>query len=421
MIMSLKALVRRAILTVLLFALPAAAQEIDGVEPAAIDQPRINLIVRARPFGPPLSTKSGRDEFYNVEAFLDTGASGVVLSEHTASQLGVDRESVAGGKTDVFFQDVGVGGGDKFAVSNPIFISIAPSTSDANGNDLGVINATYTQNFGPFRAEIGPLGMMNGLMALLTLTDMDITGIPAMQGKVVVMDTKDVNNFTDKIHTTIYDLTAQNAIPKTSRHIKLSFADFTRYTTTIPPTAPAPSMAANPFIGPSPLLPAGATDRTPPVIAISHGQRIACSFLLDTGAAASMISEAHAAELGVKVDPADSSHLLGVPDDRQFKLSIGGIGGMKTAPGFYLDKLIVPTTEGQPITFLHAPLLVSDITVADPVSKKQITLDGVFGMNFLVASADIDNSALIPDIGKISPGQFRWIVFDQPHELLGLQ
>ncbi|HUB24148.1 MAG TPA: aspartyl protease family protein [Tepidisphaeraceae bacterium] len=414
-------LLRRVILAILLLALPAAAQEIDGVEPAAIDQPRINLVVRTRPAGPPLFVKSDHEDFSNVEAFLDTGASGVVLSAHTADQLGVDRESVAGGKTNVLFQDVGVGGGDKFAVSDPIYISIAPSTSEVNGNDLSVINSTYNENFGPLRAEVGPLGMLNGLMALLTMSDMDIAGIPAMQGKIVVMDTKDVNNFTDKIHTTIYDANAQNVIPRTSRHVKLSYADFARYTTTTPATAPGPSMAANPFIGPSPLLPPGAHDSTPPVIAISHGRRISCSFLLDTGAAASMISEAHAAELGVRYDPANATHLLGVPDDKQFTLQIGGIGGMKTAAGFYLDKLILPTIEGTPITFLHAPVLVSDITVADPVTKKQITLDGVFGMNFLVASADIDTSGLLPDINKISPGMFRWIVFDQPRGLLGLE
>lgn len=405
-----------AFLAILLLALPAAAQEIDGVQPAAIDQPRINLVVRRTPGGKPLSTNAT----YNVEAFLDTGASGVVLSANTADQLGVVRQSMAGGQ-DARFQDVGVGGSDQFAISNPIFISIAPSTSDVDGNDLGVINATYNENFGPLRAEVGPLGMLNGLMGMIGLGDMDIAGIPAMQGKIVVMDNKDANQFVDKIHTTLYDAADKNSIPRTDRRVKLSYADFAKYTTTTPAQAAAPTMAANPFIGPSPLRSPGTADATPPLVVIHNGHRLECSFLLDTGAAASMISLAHAAQLGIRYDPNDATHLLGVADDKQFTLSVGGIGGSKQAAGFYLDKLILPTVEGKPIVFLHAPVLVSDITVADPATKKQFTLDGVFGMNFLVASANIVGGELTPDIGKMTAGAFRWVVFDQPDGWLGVQ
>jgi hypothetical protein len=412
--------IKRVVLLVALLSLPAQAQDIDGVQAAAIDQPRINMVVRRHLADQPLNANVGGEKTFNVEAFLDTGASGVVLSASTADQLGVSRESASGAKGNVSFQDVGVGGGDQFAVSEPVYVSVAPSTADVNGNDKSIINGVYNQNFGPLRAEIGPLGILNGLMAMVT-GDMDIAGIPTMQGKVVVMDTKDVNNFADKIRTTVYDANAQNVIPKTSRHVKLSYADFSRYTTTTPPTAAAPAMSPNPFIGPNPLRPPGESDATPPLVVIHHGRKVECSFLLDTGAAASMISTARAAELGVKYDPNDATHLLGVPDDKQFTLSVGGIGGMKKSAGFYLDKLILTTQEGKPITYLHAPVLVSDITVADPASKKQFTLDGVFGMNFLVASAQIDESGLLPDIGKMSPGAFRWIVFDQPDGLLGLE
>src|ERR1700683_3598628 len=94
-------------------AAPIHAEDIEGVQPAALDQPRINLVVRRAAAGPVLMA-DGQSAF-NVEAFLDTGASGIMFSSHTAQQLGIKREMAAapGGKgAEVRFEDVGVGGGD---------------------------------------------------------------------------------------------------------------------------------------------------------------------------------------------------------------------------------------------------------------------------------------------------------------------
>src|SRR5436305_15349357 len=90
----------------------ALAEDIDGVQPAALDQPRINVVVRRAPRGPALSAKMLGEEVFNVEAFLDTGASGVLISSGTAEHLGVKREATPTG--EVRFEDVGVGGGSKF-------------------------------------------------------------------------------------------------------------------------------------------------------------------------------------------------------------------------------------------------------------------------------------------------------------------
>src|SRR5580693_7190816 len=79
----------------------AFAQEIDGVQPAAIDQPRINLLVRRQPNGPPLSANVGGDTTFNVEAFLDTGASEVLISSNTADGLGLKHKQV--NRNDVTF------------------------------------------------------------------------------------------------------------------------------------------------------------------------------------------------------------------------------------------------------------------------------------------------------------------------------
>jgi hypothetical protein len=405
---------------VLLLASPVLAQEIDGTQCAAIDQPRINLLIRRQVNGPPLSVNAGGEQGFNVEAFLDTGASGVLLSSHTASALGVAREQANG--ADVNFNDVGVGGDSQFAVSEPLFIAMAPYSPDANVDDKSAINAVYTQKCGPLRTEIGPLGILNGLLGML-MGDLDVAGIPAMTGKIAVMNTKDVNNFSGTIRTTLYDAKQRSAVPKTSHHVQLTYVSFQHFTKTTPSTAAPPAIAGNPFIGPNPF---STFDQRPPLVVTHKGKVIRCSWLLDTGAAASMISVKQAAALGVTytagTQGGNNPTLDGVPADRQFVLSIGGIGGMQKSAGFFLDKLAVPTREGKPITYLHAPVLVNDITVKDPVTGKQYTLDGVFGMNFLVATANVDEGGgWLPNIGNLTPGPYHWIVFDQPAGVLGLE
>ena len=64
-------------------------------------------------------------------------------------------------------------------------------------------------------------------------------------------------------------------------------------------------------------------------------------------------------------------------------------------------------------------MLVNDITVMDPKTHETFTLDGVFGMNFLVASANV-TGGLMPDIGQLTEGPFTMIVIDHSRRFLGL-
>ena len=105
---------------------------------------------------------------------------------------------------------------------------------------------------------------------------------------------------------------------------------------------------------------------------------------------------------------------IGMPG--QFTLTIGGIGGSTTVSGFFADSLVVPTIEGDPLEYLPAPMLVADITVVDPNTQEVITLDGVFGMNYLVASLFVDGFIF----GDLVGGPFEWLVFDQTTGILGL-
>src|SRR5438552_6242657 len=118
-------------------AAPAADQPIEGVQPAALDQPRMYLNFRRAPNAPPLATKSDAknkkpDIFGDVdagpqsgaEAFLDTGASGVVLSADSVKQLGISVQKARDGQ-NVKFSDTGIGGAESFDVAEPLLIALA--------------------------------------------------------------------------------------------------------------------------------------------------------------------------------------------------------------------------------------------------------------------------------------------------------
>ena len=103
----------------------------------------------------------------------------------------------------------------------------------------------------------------------------------------------------------------------------------------------------------------------------------------------------------------------GKPIPRQFSEPLGGIGGTTTAAGFYLDSLSLPTMEGSVIRFTHAPVLILDVTATNPATHQKLTLDGDFGMNYLVTSTDANLDAT-------HTGNFKWETIDQPHGILGL-
>ena len=410
----------------------AATLDIHNVQPAALDQPRINALLR-RGNGDPLAADLFGSSTFNIEAFLDTGASGLLLSNETADGLGITRAK-SGGQT-ITFHDVGVAGSGAFNVSEPLNVSVAPFHPDSDIDKLATWQTVYSQSFGPLRTQIGSVPASDDPF----LQNLDVFGMPILHGKVAVLDPKPVDTFLDTMRTYLYDpgthfnankIDTAPGIPTTNRHIKLSFASFEPFTSITPSNAPGPTLSDNPFIGPDPLVgfPGNpASDSTPPVIATRGSKSISGSWLLDTGAAASIISKSSAKTLGVSYKSGtfgtDNPILVDSAGDslpHQFQLTIGGIGGTNKIAGFFLDSLTLPTTEGQPIRFVSAPVLVSDITVEDPSTHDKVTLDGVFGMNYLVASAFITESSPLPDISDLTKGPFDWVVFDQPKGLLGL-
>ncbi|HWB54455.1 MAG TPA: aspartyl protease family protein, partial [Tepidisphaeraceae bacterium] len=271
--------------------------------------------------------------------------------------------------------------------------------------------ADYSQPVGPIRAEMRPSASL-----LESLTgDLDVAGMPVVLHDVMVMDARPVNKFTDKIKTSLL-AEGSKEIPSVDEDVRLTLVSFAQFTKITPPAATGATVAPNPMIGPNPF---DSNDRTPAPEARFNGKTVKLTMLLDTGAVTSMISKRVAKELGVTYS-ADGSTLIGVPKDQQFSLAIGGIGGQKTSLGFYLDCLQIPTDQTKPLQYFKAPVLVSDISVRDSKTGQTFTLDGVFGMNYLVASTAI-TGGLIPDIGKMVQGPFSYIVIDPDHGTLGLK
>jgi hypothetical protein len=379
-----------------------------------------------------------------VPGFLDTGSSGTVVLPDEAAALGL------GTLPGVTFADVGVGGPDDFAVSESVIFHLAHNPN-ADLFDEGA----YDYIVGPANAQVGPLSFIHSDLG--QLLPPAIYGMPVMQNKVVVIDPKPLNALLSgdifdgdigSLSTYLYDpatpfhpatQSTDPGIPTVSHHVPLSYGDFSRFTTIDPEGATRPDLADNPIIGPNPVaqFDGDFSDDTPPVHVTFGGHTSSGSFLLDTGAQASFISTRVAEDVHVRyVDGTfgTDSPLLEIfdPNDpgaepleltNQFRLQILGIGGEVTVSGFFLDEMILHTLEGSlalddpnNIRYLGAPVLVADIGVVDAEGTPLI-LDGVFGMNFLVASLFVDGF----NFGNSALGPYGWITFDQPNGILGLE
>ena len=399
----------------------AAAIDVQGVLPASMDQPRIYLAVCRGESAKPLAVKGEKAgdmlagllgekpdknapaaENFAIEAFLDTGASGTMLSQTTADALGLTAAKV--GDKPVTFYDVGVAGREAFGVTEPLRLRFAEYSGKTEGTDIGQYAAA-----GPLvRIKTRPGG---GLMEMLGGA-IDIAGTPLMAGRVMAVDCRPVKDF-DKLRTRLV-LPTDKTLPKADVKVALTMVDFERFTQTEPKNSPKVDSAPNPMIGPHPFL---KNDAAKPVVVTYRGRTATLTMLLDTGAAASMISTAKAKKLGLEAD--DDGKLKGVPAKDAFNLPIGGIGGTADVAGTFVDSLTLPAMVGEPVRFVHAPLLVKDITVKDEATGEEFTLDGVLGMNYLVASASV-SGGLNAGVDDIHDGAFDHFYVDFPNKTLGL-
>jgi len=344
-----------------------------GVYEAALDLPRILFLLRHRPAGPPLTSTGQFEPHYG---FLDTGASGILLSRETAQGLGVAIEPRAR------FGDVGVGGMEYFNVSKSLYMGIA------GYNELQRASPNLYRNVGRARFQIKQAAA--GLLG----QGLDVIGMPVMLGRIVVLDAGATNRL-GHFAATIKQ-PGESDIPKVHFKVALRLAQFSHPNNrqNIPPL---PVMAPNPVIDGILMQYRGRA---------SHG-----NWLLDTGATISLISRKQATQLGLmnaQGQPTKS------PD---FSLPLGGVGNMIQVPGFQIDRLIIPTKSGRRIVFLNARLGVHDISFFDESRQTMRTLHGVFGSNFLCASAKMQG--LLP--GDVANTVFDKIVIDLKAKILGFR
>ncbi len=407
----------------------AWAVDIEGVLPGSLAQPQVHGLLQPAGGGDPYTSDIFIGAF-NVVGYLDTGSSGIVISDLTRELLALPTEP------GVNFEDVAAGGTTDFDVSVPINVRIN-STNHPDINNIDTYESVYDKSYGPLRAQVGPNDSIY-----------DIYGMPTMLGKHVVLDPKQ----SDEVLLlsapayiyepgTPFNPATQNTnpgIPTTSHHVQLSYGEFDRFTRLTPSDAEPPVLAHNPFIGPNPtagLFDEEVTDDAPPVRFTFGGRETSGSLLLDTAGGASFISTPLAAELGVRlVDPfdfenpqlemfdPDNPQLPGTLIENQFSLALQGVdGAVIPIAGFYLDEMVLQTLEGGPdlhdpdnLRFLGAPFLVNDIYL-EADTGEELILDGILGMNFLLDSVSVDGLNI-----EEAASPFNWVTFDEPNGILGL-
>ena len=179
--------------------------------------------------GDPLWADFSGQRAFNIQAFYDTGASGILLSANTAASLGNFGNPGISQQTynsqPVVYEDVGVAGSDRFNVSTQLNVAIAPfhpnidqnvadaedqfnSTHTFQGLDLSYYNHTFTN----VRTQIGQVSTDPANQDPL-LDDLDVFGIPTMKGKVVVMNPSPSIRSSTRSHVHYAPGTAYNAAP----------------------------------------------------------------------------------------------------------------------------------------------------------------------------------------------------------------
>lgn len=356
-----------ALVSILYAGFPAAYAEdiiLSGVYEAALDLPRIYFLLKRDPQTASLPRSEDVEAHY---AFLDTGASGILLSKETADLFGVQADPKAR------FFDVGVGGREVFHVSEPLYVGLAGfETSNPQAE------AAY-RYLGPGRLQIKTQS------AGFLQEALDIIGMPMLMGRIVVLHagaTNELGYFAAEVRDP-----GDSRLPKMACEVPLRFVKFFQLAdpNNIPPL---PTLTCNPVID--------------HILLTYRDKQTRGDWLLDTGATVSFISVKQAQLLGL-VD--EKGTPLKKPD---FSLPMGGIGNMIQISGFEIDRLAVPTSSGSHLIFTKARIGVHDIEYFDEDKGQRAVLDGVFGSNFLCASAKMEG--LLPS--EIGQTVFNYIVLD---------
>jgi hypothetical protein len=317
-------------------------------------------------------------------AILDTGASAHVLSQGTAARFGVTPES--GSR----YVETGMSGEQAMTVSRAVTLEVAdlePEDDDAPRHARRTKPASVRLTAQRLLLNEAPADLATALLSPGAMVD--VVGMPLIREHVIEIAPQE-----DTLPALAVRLHSSSAGLGVDTWVALTLVDFNRRHPRN--RGPLPSLATNPVVtGVRTSL--GAED--------AEGD-----WLLDTGAACTMISTATARRLGL----VDAN---GTPSRRpEFTLPIGGIGGGHQAlPGFRLDRLELGADGDRTLVFPDPAVVVHDISTVRADGTK-VTLDGILGMNLLLPSG---TGMTLLGASEQLPAPFERVVIDVAHERLG--
>jgi len=346
-----------------------AGQEVTlpGVCAASWDQPELYGLIKDGNDILPFGAEENAAEF-----FVDTGASGIVVSKVIVDLFGIGWADFEG-----YYTETGIAGLEIGDVTRPFTIklingslwTVPPEVPESDFDDYGEFNL-WARRIIDELEEWDPVNIVGMPIISQCVMDIDPTPIAELDRlRTYLLPHGDPNIPTDRLNA----------------HVALRLINF--LPDEPPPGETFPSSADNPVI--------------PNIVVRYGGNSSAGTWLLDTGASASFISIAQANAIGL-TQYTNLDDILNA-NDFDFSTEVGGIGGTAVVPGYLVDQVRVPTMEGFELVFDEIELLVIDVA----------GLDGVFGMNCLVPSLSLYREV-------DGPGYFERIVIDTANAVMGL-
>lgn len=353
----------------------------------AFDQPMLDVYLTDPLNGNAVFDDDGTPIIFR--AFVDTGASGMVLSHFLATSGGASPSFGFTEEEDYIgvFTEVGIGGEELGWVSRPLGVAVLDGVRYAGheGNldqfqHYGDFNLWVRQAPGVGEAEYMPV---------------NIVGMPVIGQRVMVMDPTPLAQ-EDFGFMETYLLPPGEEAPPTNVTLPLLMRDFSGEE---PPEGETfGSHAKNPLIR---------------NVSVGHdgpnGWGAVCGdWLFDTGATSTFISFNKAKLIGL-IPPEYDDFDLFVADHEEaggLVTVVGGIGpNMVSVPILNVDEIRAPTTSGIDLVWQSVDVLIMDIP-----ELAGLDLNGIFGMNLIVPALTLGGNE------EFSPGVFHRIVFDAADE-----
>ncbi|TVR48467.1 MAG: hypothetical protein EA425_14565 [Puniceicoccaceae bacterium] len=346
------------------------------VKATSLDQPRLDVFLTdpTEGSGEPISAWN---EFFEetlpivFPAFIDTGASGIVISRILAEGL-LDVPSLGIGPDDVLgvFTEIGIGGTELGEVSRPYGVSVINGESISRSFYTGETSAgrPWGEHSLWVRGEVG-FGEVIDILFFSLANPICVVGMPVIsQGQLVL----DPTPLADLEPMRTFLLHKDEPIPATNLAIDLYLNDFVGEEP--PPGEVFPSHNRNPMI---------------PGVTVNHRgadgiQRTTTGdWLFDTGAGSSFVSFAQAQAAGlIPAAFEDIDAFMAQYDGPD--VEIGGLGDPLVVPILRADEIVVNARGNRQMVWQNVDLMVVDAA----------GLEGIFGMNLLLPAATIDRETL---------------------------